>query len=245
MDFSGPSISPPVLNKDSREFLEISAGDGVQLALTQSRLADLEIKLSSTEKLLGEAIAQVQVLKAISCSGRRSGAQALDNQLLWLICTLVLLLVLLCFFFAMHLWIIASRNRKQPAHPSELDKLSSQQDTNEPLEGPSWLESYTDRMFKGKKLVTVFAAPHWSVVGWSVLNALFGICLLGAFDKLLSSQSDYRMIVAAFGAQTVLIFGAPGLPLAQPWNCVAGNLVSSLVGVAVRELFSMWDFLDV
>ena len=39
-------------------------------------------------------------------------------------------------------------------------------------------------------------------------------------------------LVAPLGASTVLVFGVPSSPLAQPWAVVAGNTLSALVGIA-------------
>ena len=57
----------------------------------------------------------------------------------------------------------------------------------------------------------------------------------------LFDRSDLVGIVGSFGAQSTLLFAAPELPLAQPWNCVIGNLVSSIIGVSCRNCFGV-DF---
>ena len=44
-------------------------------------------------------------------------------------------------------------------------------------------------------------------------------------------------IVAPMGASAVLLFAAPASPLAQPWQVVAGNVVSTVIGVASGRVF--------
>ena len=44
-------------------------------------------------------------------------------------------------------------------------------------------------------------------------------------------------IVAPMGASAVLLFAAPASPLAQPWQVVAGNLVSTVIGVVAGRIF--------
>ena len=67
---------------------------------------------------------------------------------------------------------------------------------------------------------------HQQVVG-SWLGGLLAITALG----LISSWSHYALVVAPFGASTVLLFGHPESPLAQPRNIVLGNTLAALVSV--------------
>ncbi len=48
--------------------------------------------------------------------------------------------------------------------------------------------------------------------------------------------ADVPIIVAPLGASAVLVFAVPASPLAQPWPVVGGNIISTLVGVAVFDL---------
>ncbi len=67
---------------------------------------------------------------------------------------------------------------------------------------------------------------HHEVLGaW--LGGLLAITTLG----LLSGWSHYPLVVAPFGASTVLLFGHPSSPLAQPRNIVLGNTLAALVSV--------------
>ncbi len=47
---------------------------------------------------------------------------------------------------------------------------------------------------------------------------------------------DLPIIVAPLGASAVLVFAVPASPLAQPWSVVGGNVLSTLVGVAVFQV---------
>ncbi len=65
------------------------------------------------------------------------------------------------------------------------------------------------------------------------LGALIAITLLG----LLSAWSHYPLIAAPLGASSVLLFGHPESPLAQPRNLVAGNTLAALISVGCVMLF--------
>lgn len=65
------------------------------------------------------------------------------------------------------------------------------------------------------------------VVG-SWLGGLLAISALGG----ISAWSHYGLVVAPFGASTVLLFGHPHSPLAQPRNIVMGNTLAAAVSVA-------------
>ncbi|HTG37231.1 HPP family protein [Sphingomonas sp.] len=49
------------------------------------------------------------------------------------------------------------------------------------------------------------------------------------------SATDLPAIVAPLGASAVLVFAVPSSPLAQPWSVLGGNIISSLIGVAVAQ----------
>lgn len=50
------------------------------------------------------------------------------------------------------------------------------------------------------------------------------------------SIANLPIIVAPIGASAVLVFAVPASPLAQPWSVVGGNVLSTLVGVAVAKV---------
>ncbi len=55
--------------------------------------------------------------------------------------------------------------------------------------------------------------------------------------SLISLWSNYHLVVAPFGASTVLLFGHPSSPLAQPRNVVFGNSVAAAVSVSCVMAF--------
>jgi len=53
----------------------------------------------------------------------------------------------------------------------------------------------------------------------------------------LGSSEHVPLLIAPIGASTVLVFGVPASPLAQPWSVVGGNSIAAIVGVtAARAL---------
>lgn len=83
---------------------------------------------------------------------------------------------------------------------------------------------------RGRAYQPRFDHPH-VLASW--LGGLLAITALG----WISSWGHYPLVVAPFGASTVLLFGHPASPLAQPRNIVMGNTLGALVSVVcVAEL---------
>ena len=68
------------------------------------------------------------------------------------------------------------------------------------------------------------------------VTSLGGLCAV-ALLALLSAWSGHVLIVAPLGASSVLLFGYPRSPLAQPRNVVVGNTLGGFLGVALVALF--------
>ncbi len=69
------------------------------------------------------------------------------------------------------------------------------------------------------------------------LGAFLGLLVAGAVVRVADlGPQALPFLVAPMGASAVLLFAAPASPLAQPWAVVAGNVSSSLVGVAAARL---------
>ncbi|QJQ97524.1 HPP family protein [Halomonas sp. PGE1] len=69
---------------------------------------------------------------------------------------------------------------------------------------------------------------------WSWLGAATG---MGAICWLSTHWlSQHLLIVASFGATSVLLYAAPESPFAQPRNVLLGSLLSAVVGVACFQL---------
>ncbi|WP_456295749.1 HPP family protein [Vibrio sp. AK197] len=47
--------------------------------------------------------------------------------------------------------------------------------------------------------------------------------------------TDIALLMAPFGATTVLVFGVPDSPLAQPKNVIVGHMLTALIGVIFSQ----------
>ena len=79
-------------------------------------------------------------------------------------------------------------------------------------------------LLKGRSTQPSF--KRWQLIR-SFIGGLIAISCLG----ILSNLSTYPLLIAPFGASTVLLFGAPNSPLAQPRNLIFGNLVGAISAV--------------
>ena len=77
---------------------------------------------------------------------------------------------------------------------------------------------------KGRSIQPVFKK-------WQTFRAFVGGAIAICFLGFLSHWSGYELLVAPFGASTVLLFGAPKSPLAQPRNLILGNLLGAVSAV--------------
>ncbi|AFY72444.1 CBS-domain-containing membrane protein [Synechococcus sp. PCC 7502] len=75
--------------------------------------------------------------------------------------------------------------------------------------------------------------PHHKHVFWSWL----GSCLAITIAAYLSVITNCPLIMAPFGATSVLIFGVPESPLAQPRNVLGGNLIAALVSLIILNIW--------
>jgi CBS-domain-containing membrane protein len=82
---------------------------------------------------------------------------------------------------------------------------------------------------RGRAYQPRFAARD-VVISW--LGGLLAITALA----VISAWSHYPLVVAPFGASTVLLFGYPSSPLAQPRNIILGNTLAAMVSVACVTL---------
>ncbi len=71
---------------------------------------------------------------------------------------------------------------------------------------------------------------------WSFVGAFFGIGLLAFFQSYLLPQSENVLLIASFGASSVLLYGAIQSPFSQPRNLIFGHLISAIMGVTVYKV---------
>jgi len=70
---------------------------------------------------------------------------------------------------------------------------------------------------------------------WAAIGAFIGIFILNIVQD---AEKGNLPLVASFGAQSVLLFGVPQAPFAQPHNAIAGNTLAAFVGVLCRRTIS-------
>lgn len=75
--------------------------------------------------------------------------------------------------------------------------------------------------------------PHRKHVFWS----WFGSCCAIAITAYLATITNSPLIMAPFGATSVLIFGIPESPFAQPRNVIGGNLLAALIALTILSIF--------
>jgi CBS domain-containing membrane protein len=71
---------------------------------------------------------------------------------------------------------------------------------------------------------------------YSALGGLLGLLITAVVMRTwLGSSEQVPLLIAPIGASTVLVFGVPASPLAQPWSVVGGNFIAALVGVTAAR----------
>lgn len=69
------------------------------------------------------------------------------------------------------------------------------------------------------------------------IGAFSGIGLIGLFNSYFLTSNDNLFLIGSFGASSVLLYGLPNSPLAQPRSLIGGNIISSIIGVSFFYLF--------
>ena len=68
------------------------------------------------------------------------------------------------------------------------------------------------------------------LVSW--VGAFLGIFAVGFLGHMVHlEQQDILFLIGSFGASAVLLYGTPGVPLAQPRNLMGGHILSAFTGV--------------
>jgi len=101
-------------------------------------------------------------------------------------------------------------------------------------------------MYDGRPLKYGFVSWFGSFTG---VLSLFGI--IWAFEHIPGLEetgliTDHWVVgsVAAFGAQSVLVYALPSSPASQPWNCVIGSILASFIGISWRKIFVAFQQLN-
>lgn len=93
-------------------------------------------------------------------------------------------------------------------------------------------EKYFFKIRGGKRSVPLSRPDHRHIL-WSWLGSFIGIAATG----YLSVKTGMPLLMAPFGATSVLIFGVPDSPLAQPRNVIGGNLIAASISLIILHLF--------
>lgn len=80
---------------------------------------------------------------------------------------------------------------------------------------------------------------------WAFFGSLLALSSIGLLQILFNKgeTQDFLFLIGAFGATSVLLFGAPNSPLAQPRNMIFGSIISAIIGVTVYRFFNSSDFI--
>lgn len=101
------------------------------------------------------------------------------------------------------------------------------------------LRSYLHKM-RGSHITHGSAGP-WDL-WWSCLGCFLGIFMLTGLDHLFFT-GDQLLLLGSFGASSLIIFGAPHSPFAQPRNVIGGQVISAIVGVSIFLLLAEYPML--
>ena len=72
-----------------------------------------------------------------------------------------------------------------------------------------------------------------SIAGLGAAIAILVLCVLS------NLQHTVVLIMAPFGATTVLVFGLPNSPLAQPKNVIFGHMITALIGLICLHMLGV------
>ncbi|MDV6251226.1 HPP family protein [Vibrio sp. EA2] len=72
-------------------------------------------------------------------------------------------------------------------------------------------------------------------IGLSIIAGMGASLAIGMLSFFDATMSDVALLMAPFGATTVLVFGVPDSPLAQPKNVILGHLITASVGVLFTQ----------
>ena len=78
----------------------------------------------------------------------------------------------------------------------------------------------------------------------SLVGAFFGISAIAVVAQFFLNDADLTLVIGAFGATAVLVYGAPSSPLAQPYNVLIGHIISAVIGVSVYQIIGETNWLS-
>ncbi|KAJ1770734.1 hypothetical protein LPJ74_002937 [Coemansia sp. RSA 1843] len=77
----------------------------------------------------------------------------------------------------------------------------------------------------------------WAI--FSGFTSFLAILVLGVISKYGAAIKDHNLpfAIAPIGASTVLVFGVPSSPLAQPRNVIVGHMIAAVTGSLMHQIF--------
>jgi len=72
--------------------------------------------------------------------------------------------------------------------------------------------------------------------GLSFLGSVLGLGGVALLHEQLYGASGLPLLIAAFGASAVVLYGCAAAPIAQPRNLFCGSFISAFIGVCIAEL---------
>ena len=77
----------------------------------------------------------------------------------------------------------------------------------------------------------------------SLIGGFVGIGIVAGLAQHGLADTDLTLMIGAFGATAVLLYGTPNSPFAQPYNVLVGHVLSALIGVSVYMVLGQADWL--
>ncbi|CAN96647.1 putative membrane protein [Sorangium cellulosum So ce56] len=72
---------------------------------------------------------------------------------------------------------------------------------------------------------------------YAAAGGLLGLLATGlVMHACLGPTANAPLLIAPIGASTVLVFGVPASPLAQPWSVLGGNVLAAVIGVTAARV---------
>ncbi|APH59481.1 putative Membrane Spanning Protein [Granulibacter bethesdensis] len=90
------------------------------------------------------------------------------------------------------------------------------------------------RVFSGMRRFLIRHQPSQPARA-AILAGIGGLLGVGSIGAA-AAYSELPMLIAPFGASSVLLFSVPHSPLSQPVNVIGGHLVSTLTGLALLAI---------
>lgn len=86
-----------------------------------------------------------------------------------------------------------------------------------------------------KKHLHIFHKIPLSELIGTALGCFLGLGLV----SYITMQEHLPLLIASFGATSLLVFSAPSAPMAQPRNVIGGHVIAAIIGVTCYKLMGL------